>query len=94
MRSLPRSHLCPASILLALFLGGGLARGAAPDRLRGRTVRPATTKRVSPFAEGAQRKQGLSQFSLWARQGDGRVHPLYQSGIRPAAASAKGTSST
>ncbi len=45
---------------------------------------PLSGRRVSPFrSRSSETGAGTSRFSLWAKQGDGKIHPLYQTGIRP-----------
>ena len=68
------------------LIGGGPAAGAGePAYIGSHPQRPLGLERVSPFAVQPPREQApsASAFSLWAQQGDGKIHPLYQSGIRP-----------
>ncbi len=55
----------------------------APVRIGGRLTPTSSARRISPFATRPQPGKSVSPFSLWAKQGDGTVHPLCQTGVRP-----------
>jgi len=73
--------------LIALFTARYATTDAAePMRIGSSSVRSGGVRRISPFNENAKavrKSKGASPFSLWAQQGDGKIHALYQNGIRP-----------
>ena len=70
-------------IAAAFALSALVAEGGEPAYLGAPPARSSGAQRLSPFATLPRPGATASNFSLWGLQGDGKIHPLYQSGVRP-----------